>query len=130
MAAIVFLLSPLSAFASTTESMLMYAAVEDEYSIMPLAVDSNATISLGAGYYDISVDNWAFAYSSSKTLTDDVSFSIFNSGSWQLNNDRYFAVALKIDNINLPVVTSQSDVDLQLRLVVDQVRFAQHHYTD
>lgn len=105
--------------ANTTDSFL-------DYSLDTFAVDSNATISIGSGYYDISVDNWAFAYSSAKTLSSDVNFPIFNSGAWEFNNDRYFAVALKIENINLPVVSSQSEVDLQLRLVVDQVRFALH----
>lgn len=60
MAAIVFLLSPLSAFASTTESMLMYAAVEDEYAVMPLTVVSSFPVSFYVGNYNLYSDsfNW------------------------------------------------------------------------
>lgn len=46
------LLSPFSAFASTTESMLMYAASEDDYSVMPLSVLSSYDITFYNGVYN------------------------------------------------------------------------------
>ena len=52
------LFSPLSAFASTTESMLMYAASDDEYAVMPLAAVDNFNVSFEVGEYDISTDSY------------------------------------------------------------------------
>lgn len=118
MAAIVFLLSPLSAFASTTESMMMY-------SVMPLAVvdSDDYTVSYARGFYSRETDSFDLSsYNSKFSATYSSTYTPYGS---------YPALAIKITGSDLGSIgdtLSIFDDTLQLRFYNDygldtQVRY-------
>lgn len=84
------LLSPLSAYASTTESMMMYAVSDDEYAVMPLSIPANYSIDFSTAYM---IDENIYKFNS-LTLADSSSNSFVSQGNITGNTS-----GLKVGNI-------------------------------
>lgn len=126
MAAIVFLLSPLSAFASTTESMLMYAAVEDDYGVMPLVGVNSFYFKSGAGIYNLNNDTYNITYfgGSNYSNGDEVYTSDYSGANAYntYNSDLAF-----ISSFYVGTPSSSSSLSIpdgsQLRLTINNIGF-------
>lgn len=109
MAAIVFLLSPLSAFASTTEAMLMFSLQQDEYAVMPLAVYDAVTVGGGSGWYDKNTDTFVYA-NKNVSVSDNKVPSIWQSYYSKNYTSQYLPIYvfhLSGDNMGTTGVTNR-----------------------
>lgn len=99
------LLSPLSVYASTTESMLMYAVSEDEYAVMPLAdLKDSFRISTRIGVYNVQTDTYTYGSSFNFSSNDSISnANVTNIFDTVYDPYNYFAVEYTFSDFSSPL---------------------------